>query len=196
MLQDDKDKAQPPVSSDSCTYESKGSHDVIVVDESPLPVPTLRVGGREVEVTRSGQPSKYKQEYAQELVDWFEERAELCRTSLVSYTSKKGDTWEKEEEKPNPPPTFYGFAARIGVAKATLNHWEKKHPEFKKAMDIVRGIQAEFIISNGMTGKAPANFAALMMKNNHGWKDKTEQELTHKTTLEKAVDESFKDEDE
>ena len=125
-------------------------------------------------IVRWGQPTKYKIEYSTGLIKYFQEKSERI--------NKDGSV--------NPPPTLFGYAAEIEVDTDTLSNWSKKFPEFKKAMKVAKAIQANFITGNAMTNKSNAQFSALMMKNNHGWKDKSEQELTHKTSLESIIDES------
>jgi hypothetical protein len=165
--------------------------DRVKVDAPPVKGLTYSMSAQEY--VAWGKPTKYAYQHCLDLITYFIERSERTRIVTTTQHTKDGHAYETESEEANPPPTMYGFAAQIQVNQDTLTNWAKKHPEFKKAVDIAKGIQADFILSNGMVGKAPASMAALMMKNVHGWKDKSEQEITHRTSLENLVGDTFKD---
>lgn len=110
-----------------------------------------------------GRPTKYKPEYCQQLVDYFN------RPLAVSNGRKK----EASEL-----PMLIGFAMEIGVCVDTLHEWQNVHPEFSEAYKKAKKLQEQLIAANAMNNRYNAYFAQFMLKNNHGWKDKQEVEQT------------------
>jgi hypothetical protein len=98
-----------------------------------------------------GQPHKYKPEYCQMLEDHMAE----------------GFTYES-------------FAGRIRVDYSTLFNWEKQFPEFfqskKAAAPRQRFANEERMhkIAQGKIRNANVTAQIFIMKNCHGWKDRTE----------------------
>ena len=102
---------------------------------------------------RPGQPTKYKEEFCQELIEHMAEGL-----------------------------SFESFAGRVGVTFQTLYNWEKVHAEFfeaKKLGEAMGLLQAERMGMAGMHD--PKNFStgvyAFWMKNRFRWRDKTPEEI-------------------
>jgi hypothetical protein len=108
-------------------------------------------------------------------------------TEWVQARSKKGDLLKDEnglnylvkvkhkvmtEQKPY---TITGLAVFLGTSRETLREY-KERPEFvdsiKGALDRCERFAEHMLFSNSPTG------AIFNLKNNYGWKDKTEQELS------------------
>lgn len=81
-------------------------------------------------------------------------------------------------QKPVRPPSMAGYAALIGVSVCTVHEWEKNYPEFRSAVGVCKAMQEALIVELSACNGLNPGFAALMMKNFHGWQDKVEQ--THK----------------
>lgn len=137
-----------------------------------------------------GRPSNYKEEYVQEIVTFFEER-ELFREEIEKKVTKEGELIEVPVKQVNGPPTYAGFAKKIGVCLDTLKNWTRAHPEFNAAYEKCRAIQAEHIIQINMENKGNTAFSIFMMKNNHGWTDKVESKVETNVKLENLVENSF-----
>lgn len=119
----------------------------------------------------AGRPSDYDPKYCQMLVDYFG----------VDHTMINGRQVEGAEL-----PQFTAFARTIGVTRETLHEWKRTHKEFSDAYDTARQLQEELIANNAMKGRYNSYFAQFMLKNNHGWKDKTEVEQTvHEIKIDK-----------
>lgn len=106
----------------------------------------------------SGRPSAYKEEYCQDIIDYFESHREM-----------------------NPPrcPLFEMYAKKIGVHRETLINWAKKHPIFFDAYEQSRDIQRDIMINNAMLGVYNASFTKFAMSNMHGWSDVSKQEISN-----------------
>jgi hypothetical protein len=130
-----------------------------------------------------GRPTKYKPEYCKALVDFFDVEINIFKD--VSSTNKDGSTKEWTEEEASPLPTFLKFAKSISVSYDILLDWEKKYIQFHHAYNTAKELQKHFIIENTLRNNYQGYFAGLMMKNMHGWRDKTELESTvnHKVSM-------------
>jgi DNA-binding XRE family transcriptional regulator len=75
-------------------------------------------------------------------------------------------------------PTYVRFARSIGVSRSTLFEWAEHHKEFSDSMKTCNEISEAILLENGLQGTYNSTFAMFLLKNNHGYKDKTEQEHT------------------
>lgn len=125
-----------------------------------------------------GRPTKYKPEYAEELIKFF---------SVEPYREEKlmdKNGGERIQMVPNKFPTLARFACNIGVCKDTLYEWataknengDLLHPEFSVAYKRSKSYQEYILAEGGMNGAFQANFAIFTAKNVIGWRDKMETE--------------------
>lgn len=122
-----------------------------------------------------GQPTKYKPEYCQQLIDYFSiEPLEIIREQEITDT--EGGKYISRR-LPQRFPWFEGFARKIGVHRNTLKNWCAEHPEFAEAYDTAKDLQREFIVDVALSGAAPASFAIFTMKNVCGWRDERDLKL-------------------
>ena len=136
----------------------------------------------------SGQPTKYKPEYCQQLIDYFSiEPLEIIREQEIVGT--EGGKYVSRR-LPQRFPWFEGFARKIGVHRNTLKNWCNEHPEFVEAYETAKDLQREFLVDIGLSGATSASFAIFTMKNVCGWRD--ERDLK----LRKAKEEGDIDDDE
>lgn len=122
-----------------------------------------------------GQPTKYKPEYCQQLIDYFSiEPLEIIREQEITDT--EGGKYVSRR-LPRRFPWLEGFARKIGVHRNTLKNWCAEHPEFAEAYDTAKDLQREFIVDVALSGAAPASFAIFTMKNVCGWRDERDLKL-------------------
>lgn len=136
----------------------------------------------------AGQPTKYKPEYCQQLIDYFSiEPLEIIREQEITDT--EGGKYISRR-LPQRFPWFEGFARKIGVHRNTLKNWCDEYPEFAEAYETAKDLQREFLVDIGLSGATSASFAIFTMKNVCGWRD--ERDLK----LKKAKEEGDIDDDE
>lgn len=120
-----------------------------------------------------GRPTKYKPEYVQELMDYFNKPS----GSWTQFEKKNGEVanvWV-----PAKFPTMEGFACEIDVHVDTLHEWATAidendnliHPEFSEAYKKARGHQTRILVENGLAGGYQANFGIFTAKNVLKWRD-------------------------
>lgn len=118
-----------------------------------------------------GRPSKYKPEYCEQLIEHMSN----------GYS-------------------FESFAADLSVSKDTLYEWSKVYPEFSDAhavgrMKLLKHLETFTIMAVGDTEtyKINTGLHIFRLKNQIGWKEKSEQEIQGKVTLEDLVSKSRDD---
>jgi hypothetical protein len=123
-----------------------------------------------------GRPSKYRLEYAAELVKHFS-----CEPfEYIVIDADSGRT----AQVPGKLPLLQEFAAKIGVASSTLRAWatvtddagNPLHPEFQAAYARARDLQQSVLIQGALAGAFDSRVACLALKNLAGWRDRVEVE--------------------
>lgn len=157
-----------------------------IVEDKPKKPPVK--SSKQTEQPEPGQPTKYKPEYCQQLIDYFSiEPLEIIREQEITDT--EGGKYISRR-LPQRFPWFEGFARKIGVHRNTLKNWCAEHPEFAEAYETAKDLQREFLVDIGLSGATSASFAIFTMKNVCGWRD--ERDLK----LKKAKEEGDIDDDE
>lgn len=157
-----------------------------IVKDEPKKPPVK--SSKQPEQPEPGQPTKYKPEYCQQLIDYFSiEPLEIIREQEITDT--EGGKYISRR-LPQRFPWFEGFARKIGVHRNTLKNWCDEYPEFAEAYETAKDLQREFLVDIGLSGATSASFAIFTMKNVCGWRD--ERDLK----LKKAKEEGDIDDDE
>lgn len=83
------------------------------------------------------------------------------------------------------PPTITGLAMALDTTRQTLLEYEgevegrdDKNPQFADTIKAAKVKCEQWVEENAMLGKANATFSIFNLKNNYGWRDKTEQDVT------------------
>ena len=85
----------------------------------------------------------------------------------------------KDEGKEVNLPTSEGLALFLKVTRMTLYNWAEKHKEFLYILEELNQEQAKRLINKGLSGDYNSNIAKLVLAK-HGYKDKSEQDITSK----------------
>lgn len=126
---------------------------------------------------------KYKPEYVQELIEFF---------NIESYTTRDSTDATNVNFIPNKFPTFQRFAAKRGLTCNTLRNWasvtypeghelegELKHPDWAEAYQFAKDMQEGIMIEGGMVGAYNSAFAAKFAAANfRSWRERQEVELS------------------
>ena len=160
---------------------------------------------------RGGRPSKYKEEYPEKLLAYFNEYLkEPFSPQIVEKHVKYNPNGSVKEEfykyknVSREVPTLFGFSLKIGISYDTLWRWSKerigiapekgekdtrpyKYPGFYNAYKEVVRYQTQFLNMAGMSGAAPSIFAMFAAKNMIGWRDATEQRIVDKDGKDRAM---------
>lgn len=120
-------------------------------------------------------PTEYKEEYVGRVEQYLTE----CQDDYEEWHKTRGvrsDTYERVNRVRLP--TLEGFARFIDVNKSSLYEWEKEHKEFSDALGKIRVEQHDRLVNNGLGGIYSPVITKLMLSNNHGYREKTETDLT------------------
>ena len=90
-------------------------------------------------------------------------------------------------------PMFEGFANRLGVVSDTLREWRDTQPRFRDTYARCLDIQKQKLLVGGLTERFNAQIVKFMAINNHGMKEKIEQEFKGDATINVNI--SFFDEE-
>lgn len=136
------------------------------------------IQGNQISVgNNGGVESTYKEEYCQQMVDYFTREPQQ-----VVYKKEYFQNGTLKSEYPiilpEQFPTFQGFADEIGTTPKTLLDWEKRYPEFSEAYARAKALQEHIWLVNGMGNLYNSQFAQFFGKNCLGYKEKQEVELT------------------
>lgn len=121
-------------------------------------------------------PTKYKPEYCQKMIDYF---------NKAPYTIKTIKAFGKVINKvmPTDLPLLVGFASELKVDRDTLKEWAKVHEEFSAAYKKAKDLQEKILITNGLNGGYNPAFAIFTAKNVMKWTDRVD----HKVQSEEII---------
>lgn len=109
----------------------------------------------EKKVNKGGRPTKYSED----------------RIDIVF------DFIHKQQDR-GVPPFIEGLAFILDVTTDTVWRWANKHKRFSNAIKKLKEVQCSMLQEHGLEGKYSAPMAIFLLKNNHGFKDRTETDFT------------------
>ena len=93
----------------------------------------------------AGRPTKYKIEYCQAIIDYFD--IDPYIEAPIKVTMKNGSIIEKTELRANDMRFLSGFARKIGVDHSSLTEWANKYPEFSSALKKAKKLQENHLVT-------------------------------------------------
>ena len=116
-----------------------------------------------------GRPSKYKPEYCEEIIKFFD-YSPYREVEIPHYQAGKLQ-YKDTKLLPNEPRFISDFAHSIGVHIDTLYEWAKKYPEFSEALKIANSKNQNIHIKGAYMGVYNPTSFVFTMKNIAGWRD-------------------------
>jgi hypothetical protein len=117
-----------------------------------------------------GRPTKYRPEYCEQIVEYFQ------RPAYREVTLPNGQT----QNVCNVFPTMTRFADSIGVDDSTLEDWILVHPNFLRAYKTAKKLQEAILQEGALGGAYHGSFAIFTAKNVCGWRDEKDLNLANK----------------
>ena len=65
-------------------------------------------------------------------------------------------------------PTIEGFSSFLNINNSTLYEWDKKYPDFSKALEKIIKEQQKRLLDKGLSGEYNSTIAKLILSSNHG----------------------------
>lgn len=130
--------------------------------------------------------SKYRERYADELIEYIEEAFDTALDAAANATKKEtyypDGTTKAVEPIFLPPkcPSLARFARQIGVSPKTLIGWAEQHERFGIAYAYAKEMIQALIVEGAMTKQYDTNFAKFALANFHGVRDVSETTIAVK----------------
>lgn len=122
-----------------------------------------------------GAPEKYQPEYATSKLEEYFAFCEKGNEPTLVPTESSYIVMHNAKM-----PSLKGYARYLKFPRQTLEHWAAQHPEFARALDLLKDVQEEFLINNGLSGRYNSTLAKLLLGVNHGMIERKEVDNTHK----------------
>ena len=90
---------------------------------------------------------------------------------------ERTNKWVKKQLALQMLPTQAGLSMHFGVTQDTVIRCGKKHPEFSESLKRLMAAQQQMLIQHSFLGKGNPYIGTLLLKANHGFKDKTEVDM-------------------
>jgi len=136
--------------------------------------------------SKGGRPTKYKPEYCQKIIEFFDRP--LVEHKPKEVIHPKLGVVSIMEERGTDLPLFQDFAHELSVHTDTLLEWCTKHEEFSVSYKRAKELQAKHLITNTMQNRYATSFAIFTAKNIMGWRDKQEIEQTTNQNVTITID--------
>lgn len=107
------------------------------------------------------------------------EKLNMARpTKYSSKIPKKVYDFIESKTKVTVIPTIEGLAVNLNLNQDTLHEWKAIYPEFSEAIKKLLSTQAEMLQTHGLSQKYSTPMSIFLLKNNHGFKDRVETDIT------------------
>jgi hypothetical protein len=133
-------------------------------------------GGRPKKLPIMGRPTSYRPEYAQQLLDHFNNSYKPQECS-----ADKRLMWANF-------PTFEGFAIKtLGISWATFERWKDKYPEFNSVCIDAAKLQKDLLVKYTNAGIYNAQFAKFIAINMTDMRDESTLNLSGNITVQMGI---------
>jgi len=102
-------------------------------------------------------------------IKWTEKKALALGEELLEWMKKEENIWLN---------TF--LVQEKGLYPQIISELSEKYDSLSEAIKKAKAIQEGKVVKNALTHNYNATMSIFLLKNNFGWKDKTEQEVEHK----------------
>lgn len=119
----------------------------------------------------AGRPTKY----SPQILKKADEYISSCVDEYFDYHKTQGarsDTYERKIRVNLP--TVEGLALHLDVHRDTLHQWSKDYPLFSDKLEKLKALQAQRLMSGGLSGDYNPTIAKLLLASTHGMTDRTD----------------------
>lgn len=150
-------------------------------------------GNKYAEGNEGGRPTKLTPELLEKAKTYLEycEKNPVIREKVKTVQSES--KLEKSTEREEYPhlPTVAGFAVYLGINKDTVYEWSKEDKEFSDVLANVQTASEEMKWKYGASGTLNANIVRFGLSAIHGYKEKTETDITSKGESVNVLDPKY-----
>ena len=142
-----------------------------------------------------GRPTKYKQEYCDKLIEFFD--IEPWEEREIPHYKAGVLNWTDIKILPVRMPTLRGFAKSIGVGIRTVYGWiDEKcgsyQKEFSQTFTCAKDIRKDWLVDVGLSGSAPPASFKFVAVNVTDMRDKTDVEHSGSISFTEALSKATK----
>ena len=105
-------------------------------------------------------------------------RLTVFHQQSAASLEKKINAYFKKVKKDRKSPTLTGLALHLRCTRSSIADYSQTD-EYSEVLSMAK-LQCEHHLEERITDGAPSSGLAFILKNNYGWKEKTEVENTHK----------------
>lgn len=124
-----------------------------------------------------GRPTKYTSDMCKKVDEYLDQ----CDDEYDEFHKTRGEKSDSFDRliKVNLP-TIYSFSEFVGVNESTVYEWKDLYPEFSKSLGKILKLQEKRLLEKSLAGEYNPMIAKLVLSSNHGYKEKTETDVTSK----------------
>jgi len=132
---------------------------------------------KETTKKKRGHETTYTDAYNKKAKEYLQNSVDVV-TEFHKTRGEKSDSYERIIDVKIP--SVAGLAIYLKVARSTIYKWADEQPNFSDTLEQILATQEEILTSNGLGGQYSPVITKLMLSNNHGYKEKTETDVTSK----------------
>ena len=124
-----------------------------------------------------GRPTKYTDDMPKKVLEYLSECVDEDVQIVKQSNSEKGYEMYDNKLKVNIP-TIAGLSLYLDVAESTIHKWKEEHPVFSESLSRLLAEQQKRLLNSGLSGDYNSTIAKLILSSNHGFREKSEQDIT------------------
>jgi hypothetical protein len=125
-----------------------------------------------------GRPTKYKPEYCEDIVNYFNVPPTIKVPDKVATDPETNETKVLSyKEEANDLPLFVDYSMKLGVSMECLHEWQRVYPEFSEAYKKAKQLQERNWQICSLKGLFNPAFTIFMGKNVFKWTDKQQVQV-------------------
>jgi hypothetical protein len=125
-----------------------------------------------------GRPTKYNEEIMLAKVDEYLAQCEDEYSEFHKTRGEKSDSYDRLI-KVNLP-TIFSFSQFCDVPERTLYDWKDQYPKFSQSLEKIVKLQERRLLEKSLSGEYNPMIAKLVLSSNHGYREKSETDVTSK----------------
>lgn len=98
-----------------------------------------------------------------------------CVDEVFEYHKTRGEKSDSYDRRVKVKlPTLEGLSLHLKVHRDTIHAWSKDHPTFSDALEELKALQSERLITGALSGDYNPLIAKLILSANHGMKERSD----------------------
>jgi len=150
--------------------------------EAKAKVAKAQIGNKKAVGNTGGRPSGYDESYPERVFAYLEKCVDEYKSLLRSENAESGSITYANQLAVSIP-QYADVCIMLDCSYETMNAWASLHPEFARALRAVKMEQEKRLVNKGLSGEYVSPIVKMLLSANHGYKEKTELDLTGAVTV-------------